>query len=140
MFTCLASIAPNFATDSAWSPLARLLVKDVGPRGSTKCRVTRAAERSGSRHLFPRARMQPVAPIKPPASLPLLGRSQKRIRCIRIDRSDHEGRFRIGWRIEKALQVSTVRKHEGGALAHDLGRLVDAFPWRDVVGDAGDHV
>ena len=80
--------------------------------------------------------MQPVAPIKPPASLPFLRAGGKRVRSSRIDWPDYIGRFFIGWRVEKALQVSAIRQHECRVVAQDARGLVGYFPRRDVVRDA----
>ena len=79
-------------------------VKDVSPRGRRKDRMAFVPQRRGRRNLLARARLQPIAPVEPPASLPLLGRGHERIRTGWIDRPDHEGGLRIGRRIEKALQ------------------------------------
>src|SRR6266436_10204283 len=84
--------------------------------------------------------MKPVAPVEPPASLPLLGRGQECVRAGWIDGSDHEGGFRIGRRVDEALEMAAIRKHEGRPLAHDLRSLVHTLPGSDVVGHAGDHV
>src|SRR6266481_3293386 len=124
----------------ARSPLVVLSIKDVSPRGFRKDGMTFAAERCRCGDLFTGARMQPVAPIEPPASLPLLGGGEESIGPRRIDRSDHEGRFRVGRWIEQALQMAAVREHEGGVFAQDLSRLVNALPRRDVVGHARDDI
>src|SRR3984885_11578701 len=97
-------------------------------------------ERRGGGTLVPRSRQQPIAPVEPPASLSLLGCGHERVRTGRVDRPDHEGGFLIGRRIEEALEVSAVRKHEGRPLTYDLRGLVHPFPGRDVVGYAGDDV
>src|SRR6516225_631558 len=147
---CRTSISPGldakFASRrSVDPPLGRRLlvvssVKDIGPRRLGHHRMPRAAEGGGRIDLLTRARMQPVPPIEPPASFPLLGGSEERIGPRGIDPSDHEGRLRVCRWIEQALQVAAVRQHEGRAFAHDLGRLVNALPWRDVIGDAGDDI
>src|SRR6267142_2928646 len=94
----------------ARSPLVVLSIKDVSPRGFRKDGMTFAAERCRCDDLFTGARVQPVAPIDPPAPLPFLGPGEKRIRPRRIDRSDHKGCLRVGWRVEKALKVTAVRQ------------------------------
>src|SRR5882757_5222597 len=72
--TCAVSIAPGFpaTTGPALSLLVRFSLKDVGSRSRTKGRIARAAERRRRRHLIAGARVHPVAPIEPPASLALL--------------------------------------------------------------------
>src|SRR5260370_17037637 len=104
-------MAPNGAVDLAWFSLAILSVKDVGPRGRTKGRVTRAAERSGSPHLFAGACIQPVAPIKPPASLPLLDRGHKSVGCIRTHGPTHDVPLRLARPTQKPLTVPPIRQH-----------------------------
>src|SRR6516165_6652028 len=147
---CRTSISPGLDAKTASRrsvdpPLVRRLlvvssVKDVGPRRLGHHRMPRAAERNGRIDLLTRARMQPAPPVEPPASFPRLGGREERIGPRGIDPPDHEGRLRVCRRIEQALQVAAVREHEGRALAHDLSRLVNALPWRDVIGDAGDDI
>src|SRR5215468_1989925 len=146
--TCRTSISPGLDAKTAsrrsvGPPLVRRLlvvssVKDVGPRRLRHHRMPRAAKRNGRVDLLTRARMQPVPPIEPPASLPLLGGSEERIGPCGIGPPDHKGRLRICRWIEQALQVAAVGQHERRTFAHDLSRLVNALPWRDVVSDAGD--
>src|SRR5882757_5315850 len=93
----------------ARSPLVVLSIKDVSPRGFRKDGMTFAAERCRCCDLFTGARVEPIAPIEPPASLPFLGRGKERFRPSRIDRSDHERRFRVGRRVEQALKMAAVR-------------------------------
>src|ERR1700746_3317122 len=147
---CRTSISPGLDAKiaSCWSvdpPLVRRLlvvssVKDVGPRRLGYHRIPRATQRNGRVDLLTRARMQPVPPIEPPASFPFLGGSEERIGPCGIDSPDYKGRLRVCRWIEQALQVAAVRQHESRALAHDLSRLVNALPWRNVVGDAGDDI
>src|SRR6516165_6030263 len=124
----------------ARSLLSMLSVKDIGSGSWFKDGIAYAAKCCRSSNLFAGARMQPVPPVEPPASFPLLGGSEERIGPRGIDPPDHEGCLRVCRRIEQALKVAAVREHEGRALAHDLSRLVNALPWRDVVGDASDDV
>src|SRR5262249_52705041 len=126
-------------------PLVRRLlavssVKDVGPGRLGYHRGPRAAERTGRSALTTGARMPPIPPIEPPASFPFLGGSEECIGARGIGPPDHEGRLRVCRWIEQALQVATVREHESRAFTHDLSRLVNPLPWRDVIGDAGDDV
>src|SRR2546430_10409768 len=86
----------------ARSPRVVLSIKDVSPRGFRKDRMMFAAERCRCGDLFTGARVQPIAPIEPPAPLPFLGLGEESIGPRRIDRTDHEGRLRVGWRVEKA--------------------------------------
>src|SRR5258708_20469445 len=122
------------------SPPARLLVKDISPRSSSKHWMAFASQRRDRRNFFARSCVQPIAPVEPPASLALLSRGQECVRAGWIDGSDHEGGLRIGRRVDEALEMAAVRKHEGRPLAHDLGGLVHTLPRSDVVGHAGDHV
>src|SRR5258708_37428426 len=122
------------------SPSAGPLVKDVSPRSCSKDGMAFAPQRRGRRNLFARSCLQPIAPVEPPASLALLGRGQECVRAGWIDGSDHEGGLRFGRRVDEALEMAAVRKHEGRPLAHHLRGLVHTLPRRDVVGHAGDHV
>ena len=48
--------------------------------------------------------------------------------------------FRIARRVQKALQVAGIRQNECRIVAIEARRLVDRFPWRDVVGRAADDI
>src|SRR5258707_2965879 len=126
---CRASIS-GVAT---WFPPAGSSVKDVSPRSRSKDGMTFVTWRRGCRHLFARSCLQPIAPVEPPASLSLLGRGQECVRAGWIDGSDHEGGLRFGRRVDEALEMAAVRKHEGRPLAHDLRGLVHTLPSRDVL-------
>src|ERR1700685_1298451 len=102
---CRTSISRGVAT---WFPAAGSSVKDVSPRSRGKDGMAFAPWRGRRRHLFARPRLKPVAPVEPPASLPLLGRGHECVRTGWIDRPDHEGRLRIGRRVDKALEMAAV--------------------------------
>src|SRR5215469_14344948 len=102
--------------------------------------MTLVPQRGWSRNFFVRTRVEPVAPVKPPAALVLLAAGQKCIRTSLVDRASDERSFRVARRIKKALQMTTVRQDKCRILAHDLRRLIHGFPWRYVSGNARDDV
>src|ERR1700738_1216371 len=87
-----------------------------------------------------RARLDPVQPVRPPASAVLCRPLQPRLRPGLARRAAPKERLGIAGRIEQTLDMAAIGEHEGAALSVELRRAVAALPWRDVIGHAGNDI
>src|SRR5262249_594117 len=81
----------------------------------------------------PRRGLDPREPMGPPAPLVLRRLLEPGLRVVGPRRAGPEHRLGIAGRIEQALDMAVVGKHERAALAVQLRRLVAALPRRDVI-------
>src|SRR6516164_2951519 len=86
-----------------------LVLENISSRCGGDSGMAVVTKRLGRIDLLARPFVQPVPPIKPPASLPLFRTGGKPVGSSRIDGPDYIGCFFVGGRIEKALQMSAVR-------------------------------
>ena len=117
-----------------------LFLHDVSAGRRIKRRVLLAAERGRRRRDLGRARLDPVQPVRPPASAVLCRPLPATLRLRLARRAGPEERLGIAGRIEQALDVAAVGEREGTALSVELRRAVAALPGRDVIGDAGNDI
>src|SRR5271166_1977336 len=134
-----ASMSPDLPAATS-IPMADLSFNDIAPGSRHENGMTLVARRFRRLDLIARTTGEPVAPIEPPAALPLLRARLEGVRVGRACGADHIGRLLVGRRIEKALQVPAVREHEGRVVPENTRGLEDRFPGRDVIGEAGHDI
>src|SRR5262249_6864324 len=124
----------------AQASVAAVSIKHISSGGRYCSGVAIAAEFGGRGDFCSGSLVEPIAPMQPPASVPLFRTGEERVPIRCSGEAGDERCLWIGWRVQEALQVAAVGQHKGRVVAVNLRCLIDALPWRDMFGYPGHDI